>query len=402
MESPNQHLLSIPVEILLKEGTMTVSTNSNNTLNNSNTGTDSELKLIQKKDYILALRKHLKEEELKPNKKELIHYFIYMSIYCAGVYCIISTQLVLPRIFISIILGITLASLLFFLHDLMHGAILKSKCAMYLTGFSVGLLIFFSPTFWQRIHNFHHAMTGNMMNDPDRMYIWNERPENLFEVFIYKMRISNEAFHPLISLVSISTGFFWYFLFTIFYSFFPGRINPKKQNKYKSTHELFKIKDKLIVALELLLIFLFQGFLFFIIANRDFLNYSLISLLPLAIAHAIAMLYIHTNHFLSPLTGNVVDPLINSLSIKNSKIVDKVFSNFSHHVEHHLFPSISSSHYPKIRKLLIKLYPGRFQLMSMLDAIKSLFNTPIIYVDNTRLVTLDGKRKYNCLMPSTQ
>ena len=369
------------------------------TARSKKTNLNRQLKLIKKKDYILKLRKYLNEEELKPNINHLTHYFVYMFLYFVGVYFIISTQLLLLKIFISIVLGVILTSLTFFLHDLMHGAILKSKYAVCFLGFSVGVLNLFSPTFWQKIHNFHHAMTGNTENDPDRMYLWNERPQNLYEIFIYKMRISSEAFHPLISLISISTGFFWYFLFTIIYSFFPGRVNPQKKGKYKNTNDLFKMKDKLIITLELLLIFSFQGFLFLVIANRDFLSYFLISLLPIAIGHAIAMLYIHTNHFLSPLTGDVVDPLINSLSIKNSKMVDKIFFNFSHHVEHHLFPSISSFHYPKIRKLLIKLYPDRFQLMPMIDAIKALFNTPRIYVDNTHLVTLDGKRKYNCLMP---
>jgi fatty acid desaturase len=111
------------------------------------------------------------------------------------------------------------------------------------------------------------------------------------------------------------------------------------------------------------------------------------------------MSYIHTNHFLSPLTGELDDPLINSLSLKNPKLVDMIFSNFSHHVEHHLFPSMSTVHYPKVRKLLLKLYPERFQLLPMMDAIKLLFKTPRIYEKYVYLVTTDGKQRLSCLMP---
>ena len=112
------------------------------------------------------------------------------------------------------------------------------------------------------------------------------------------------------------------------------------------------------------------------------------------------MAYIHTNHFLSPLTGEIDDPLVNSLSLKNSWLVDKIFSNFSHHVEHHLFPAMGSYHYPKVRKLLLKLYPERYKLIPMVDAIKMLLQTPRIYGDYTHLVSLDGTKKTDCLMPT--
>ena len=147
------------------------------------------------------------------------------------------------------------------------------------------------------------------------------------------------------------------------------------------------------------MIFSFQGFLFTVVAGGNLLNYFLISLLPVLIAHFTTMLYIHTNHFLSPLTNEIDDPLVNSLSLKNSWLVDKIFSNFSHHVEHHLFPAMGSSHYPKVRKLLLDLYPNRFQLIPMIDAVKLLCTTPRIYNNNNQLVNYDDSKKFNCLLP---
>ena len=366
-----------------------------------NPGLMERLKLIPKIEYRTELRKYLPEECFKPDIRHVFHYLICMAVYFFGMYAIANLQIGLPiKIIAGTIMGISLGALTFFLHDIFHGSIVESKPAAYLLGLSVGLLNLFAPLFWQRVHNFHHARTGNV-DDPDRSYILAERPTGFIEKIAYKFRISEEAYHPFISLVMISTGFFWYFFSTMFYGFLGKKASIKEDMKYRRIQELFKDKkDRLLVLFELILIFAFQAFLFAFVAKSNFLTYFLISLLPVGVAHFIAMSYIHTNHFLSPLTGEVDDPLVNSLSLKNSWIVDKIFSNFSHHVEHHIFPAMSSYHYPKVRKLLLKLYPERYQLIPMIDAIKLLFKTPRIYGDYASLITADGTKKANCLLPT--
>ena len=361
----------------------------------NNLDSNKELKLISKNEYRSILRKYISSEDFCPDKKELLRYFMFMSLYLLGIYSIANIQFLPTKILLSIFMGISLAALTFFMHDLMHGAVIQSKKNTYLIGLSIGLLNFFPPLFWQRTHNFHHARAGNI-DDPDRMYVWAERPRNLFEKFIYGLRISKDSYNAFFSLISMSFGFFWYF-FTMFYALFQK--NPKG-SQYQGVNKLFKAKEMIIVFREVLLILSFQGFLFAIVAKCNFLNYFLISLLPVRIAHFTTMLYIHTNHFLSPLTNEIDDPLINSLSLKNSWLVDKVFSNFSHHVEHHLFPAMSSSHYPKVRKLLLDLYPNRFQLIPMIDAVKLLCTTPRIYNNNNQLVNYDGREKISCLLPN--
>ena len=352
------------------------------------------LNLISKNEYRSLLSKDLPKESFEKDTNELIRYFVLILIYLFGILTLVNIQSLLIKIPLSIFMGITLASLTFFLHDLMHGAVLKSKKITYLIGLSIGILNFFPPLFWQRTHNFHHARAGNI-DDPDRMYIWTERPKNIFEKLIYKLRISSDSYNRFFSFIGISSGFFWYFS-TMYYALLQKKT---KGSQYQSINKLFKPKEVFIVFGELLLILSFQGFLFTVVAQYNFLNYFLISLFPVLIAHFTTMLYIHTNHFLSPLTIGIDDPLVNSLSLKNSWLVDKVFSNFSHHVEHHLFPAMSSSHYPKVRKLLLDLYPNRFQLIPMIDAVKLLCSTPRIYGDNTHLVNYDGKGKFNCLLP---
>lgn len=360
----------------------------------------NDLELIPKNEYRDVLRKYLPEDCFKPDNSHILHYLISMGIYILGIYLILNLTFFPIKLIVSIIMGISLSSLTFFLHDLFHGSIIKSNKISYALGLSIGLFNLFAPLFWQRVHNFHHARTGNT-DDPDRSYILAELPKNLVEKISYKTRISNDSYHPIISLILMSTGFFWYFSSTMFYGLIGKKISIEKDTKYQRIQELFKTKkDRLIILFELLTIISFQVFLLTVISQGNFLTYILISLIPVLISHFVTMSYIHTNHFLSPLTGEIDDPLINSLSLKNSPVVDKIFSNFSHHVEHHLFPAMGSSHYPKVRKLLLKLYPERFQLIPMIDAIKLLFKTPRIYGDYTHLVSPDGSKKVECLLPA--
>jgi len=366
------------------------------TIENSNismTSADSP-KLIPRREYCFELRKHLPEEYFKADPKHVLLYLTCMTLYLIGIYSIVSLNVLPLKFLISIVCGITLASLTFFLHDLMHGSMFKSRTIEYLFGILVGIFNFFPPLFWQRVHSFHHARTGDL-DDPDRGYILREAPKSPAQKFAYKTRLSQDAFHPFLSLLFMSTGFFWYFLNTITYG-----LGIKKRSiakgKYGNVHILFNNKSKLFVIMELAIILAFQSFLFSYVAKGVILDYFLISLIPAGIAHFTTMLYIHTNHFLSPLTGKIDDPLINSLSLKNPPFIDKIFSNFSHHVEHHLFPSMSSTHYPKVRELLLKLYPDRFQLIPMKEAVRLLAKTSRIYQDFTHLVAMDGKKIIEC------
>lgn len=380
----------------------TVQTNIKDKVKKSNIlGFDSEelknITIIPAKEYTSNLRQYLPQECLKPVPKQMFRYFVTMGIYLTVLYGLTSASLIPVKLLISIVMGITLASLTFFLHDLMHGSILKSNKLSYIVGLTIGIFNLFPPLFWKRVHNLHHSRTGNS-DDPDRSYIFIDRPKNIIEKLVYKTRISSEAFHPLISILFTSTGFIWYFLHNITNALFPRY--KHKDYKYNMTQGLLKKDGKPIVVFELITIFSFQVFLFSFILQGSILNYFLASILPILICHFGAMLYIHTNHFLSPLTGEIDDPLINSLSLRNLWIIDKIFYNFSHHVEHHLFPAMSSVHFPKVRELLLEHYPQRYQLMPMKEAVKLLFNTPRIHGGYTYLISSDGSKRFNCLLPS--
>ncbi|HSN34656.1 MAG TPA: fatty acid desaturase, partial [Ideonella sp.] len=106
--------------------------------------------------------------------------------------------------------------------------------------------------------------------------------------------------------------------------------------------------------------------------------------IPLVIGNAIVMSYILTNHSLSPLTA-INDPLVNSLSVTAPRFVEMLHLNFGLHVEHHLFPSMSSRYAPLVRAELVRRWPERYQSLPLFTALGRLAATPRIYASETRL-----------------
>ena len=71
-------------------------------------------------------------------------------------------------------------------------------------------------------------------------------------------------------------------------------------------------------------------------------TFVFVGILPMMMANATVMSYIATNHMLRPLVDSD-DPLDNTLSLRTHWLVDALHWRFSHHVEHHLFPAMSSA-----------------------------------------------------------
>ena len=115
----------------------------------------SEIKLTSKSEYRAVLKKHLSDELFSPDLRHVFLYATAMSIYLLGIYTIVQINILPLSILSSIIMGIALTSLTFFLHDLFHGSIIKSKLIAYVFGLSIGIFNLFAPLFWQRVHNLH-------------------------------------------------------------------------------------------------------------------------------------------------------------------------------------------------------------------------------------------------------
>jgi fatty acid desaturase len=117
--------------------------------------------------------------------------------------------------------------------------------------------------------------------------------------------------------------------------------------------------------------------------------------LPIWIGYAGSIAYIYTNHLLCPLTESN-DPLVNTLSIRVPGWLDLLHMNFSHHVEHHIFPGLHCDAYPLVRRLLLEQFPERFHPLEAAEAWRLLLTTPRHYGDGDTLVSADGR----CQVPA--
>ena len=88
-------------------------------------------------------------------------------------------------------------------------------------------------------------------------------------------------------------------------------------------------------------------------ARRSFAGWQsmYVIVIPIVVANATVMSYIATNHFMRPQT-ETNDPIENSMSVTTLPLIDKAHFNFSHHVEHHLFPRMSAASAPAVRAWL--------------------------------------------------
>jgi fatty acid desaturase len=90
--------------------------------------------------------------------------------------------------------------------------------------------------------------------------------------------------------------------------------------------------------------------------------------------------------------GEDNDPLANSVSLLLPAGFDILHLNFSHHVEHHIFPGMNTNFYPMLRHILLERYPDRYQSLSGAEAWHRLLTTPRYYRDHRTIVSWSGER----------
>jgi len=113
---------------------------------------------------------------------------------------------------------------------------------------------------------------------------------------------------------------------------------------------------------------------------------------PMLVANAVLMSYITTNHMLRPLT-DARDTLSTTMSVTTARVLDRIHFNFSHHVEHHLFPAMCSCYYPLVRRSLRRHAGDRFLAPPHWWALYVLFRTPRYYDGARTLVEPHSGRR---------
>ncbi len=273
---------------------------------------------------------------------------------------------------VSLVIGCSFAGLAFVAHETLHGAIVRGKRLRLAVGWLAFLPFVLSPRLWIAWHNrMHHGHANLPGVDPDAYPTLGEHRRSLL------VRLSTDCFgvgrDRFRGLTSLLIGFHVQSLHVLF---------TARRRRYLQPRELaFALLETsagvaLWTALALVL-----GIGTFLWAY----------IVPALIANACVMGYIFTNHALSPHT-DVNDPLANSLSVTVPPVVDFLTLRFGFHVEHHLFPWMSSRHAPLVRELVRARWPERYQSMPLWKALAAVHATPRVYADHETLV--DPKTGY--------
>ncbi|MFA9558542.1 fatty acid desaturase [Evansella sp. AB-rgal1] len=325
--------------------------------------------------YAARVSKHLPKEAFQPVPTRLFGGLAYLIIVVGGFLAIGLFNLhPLINLFISIVLGLSFASLGFLGHEILHGTVVRKPWLRNFLGAIAFWPLSTGPQLWRKWHNMnHHVHTQHDENDPDAWPTLEKISKTKFLRWIYKLPF---IVRSLSAFLSLSVQFTAHTLkcFAIYIKDF----NPKTQPK---------------VWLQAILPWATWIGLLFVMG---FGNWFFAFLLPLLIANFIVMAYISTNHRLNPLVP-VNDPLANSLTVTVPKWVDIMHFNFSYHTEHHLFPAMSSKYYPLVKKHLKEMWPDRYHEMPLTKALWALIKTPRVYFQHNDLVDVSGGRMISSL-----
>jgi len=109
--------------------------------------------------------------------------------------------------------------------------------------------------------------------------------------------------------------------------------------------------------------------------------------LPMLVMNVVLLGYILTHHSLSPLTeDDNASVLETTMSVTTHPWLDAIHCNLSHHVEHHLFPTVDSRWYPLIRRALRNEAPDRYSCPRHGRALRAVLRSPRPYYGLDALV----------------
>lgn len=266
---------------------------------------------------------------------------------------------------ISFIVANTIPIMAFLAHETLHGSVFRNRVLQDIIGHIGFSYYFISPTLWRYWHNYvHHGHTNKPDADPDSSGTY-ERFKKV-PIVQYQAR------------TAIGSGHWASYLFLLHRFTFQGQIVLWLASRKLKGFETMNRKK--VLAETFFMFFFWIGLAVLMGPKAAFFGI----LLPMPIANFVLMGYIATNHMMRPLTDrNQV--MINSMSVKVPAWVDFLHLNFSHHVEHHIFPHMSFLYTPVVRRYLLKYMPEQYACMPYWKAIYYLHKTPRIYLDHYTL-----------------
>lgn len=281
----------------------------------------------------------------------------------------------------SLVIGGCMAGVTFVAHEALHGGVVRGRALLRLVGWLGFLPFCLSPQLWMAWHNrVHHNHCGQPDIDPDMYPTLEEyRSDHRARFMADHFGLGRHRFRGVASLLFGLTG---QSLMVLLSARRRGILTPHL------------LRRAIVESLAGVSVWTAVGFLVGPLA------FVFVYVLPLLVANSIVMVFIVTNHNLSPLAP-VNDPLVNSLSVTLPRVLEWLTLDFGFHVEHHLFPTMSARHGRTVRELLRARFPERYQSLPLGDAILRLHRTARVYLDDTTLIDPHTGQTWPTLTPRT-
>ncbi|MBL8921369.1 MAG: acyl-CoA desaturase [Myxococcaceae bacterium] len=272
------------------------------------------------------------------------------------------------NLLLGAVMGHTLGVQGFLAHEALHGALGGPRWLWTLVGWLGFGPFLVPPAFWARWHNVaHHGQTNHGDQDPD----------NFGTLKRYQ---KNPGAAKFLRLAPGSGTVASWFFFT--YSFvFHAQVVLWLQTKRRREFDGFDRRVAILQSFACAVAWVALG-----IASGPAFVFTVI--VPLVVANTLVQSYIMTNHFLRPMAVSN-NPLDNSMSVLKPRWLDPLHFRFSHHVEHHLFPTMPMHRAPRVRAWLQANVPNRFVCPPHWKAVRLLYTTPRVYADAVTLVDLE-------------
>jgi fatty acid desaturase len=335
--------------------------------------------LVPRSTYVRALRPELPAEVFQPATSRLVWIPAHLAVIIVASVAIASGWLPWPAVPLgSLVIGASFAGLTFIAHETLHGAIVRGRIFRYIAGWISFLPFTLSPRLWLAWHNRVHHAHANAGDDPDVYPTLAEyRGSRRVRFFIDAFSLGGRRLRGALSLL---LGFTVQSAHQL--------VSARSQGFLTSRGFRLAIAETVTGAL-----------LWALVASRvGFVPFLFVYVVPLLVANAIVMAFILTNHNLSPRV-EIDDPLVSGLSVTAPRWIEWVTLHFGYHVEHHLFPAMSSRHARTVRTLILEHWPTRYQSMPLRRALHELHRTARVYKGALTLVDPRNGREYATLVP---
>lgn len=334
--------------------------------------------LVPHSAYVRELRPELPADVFEPATSRLALVPAHLAIISIATVAISSGRVPWPiSALLSLVIGVSFASLAFVGHEAVHGGIVRRRTVRHVVGWIAFLPFTLSPRLWAAWHDRTHHANANTADDPDAYptlaeYRASPRIRRMTDAFALGHRRWRGALSLLVGFTVQSTH---------------QLIAARRLGYLKPPAFAFAIAETLAAATVWVVV----------AAVVDLVPFLFAFVIPLLVANVIVMSFVLTNHSLSPRV-EIDDPLVNGLSVTAPRWVEWLTLHFGYHVEHHLFPAMSSRYARRIRALVRERWPGRYQSMPLAKALRLLYRTGRVYKDAVTLV--DPRTGHEYAIPS--